>query len=173
MKTGPCETEKKKINVLRNILLSLMYAIFLPTILNLINSKSSKDEFKIDSTYILKSAIVFVASTAACTLIDYLWRNCLFFFQLYFLYILAFIKKGGNRMDYVILGLECLIFMWVLVWIYTEQVLKIYTILQLERNKNTVRNLQWEIFVFMACSAVQFYVLQRLLYSPVLFPIQS
>lgn len=76
-------------------------------------------------------------------------------------------------MDYVILGLECLIFIWVMVWIYTKQVIKIYAILQLEQNKNTVRSLQWEIFVFMACSAVQFYVLQRLLYSPVLFPIQS
>jgi hypothetical protein len=56
----------------RTILLSLLFAVVLPTLFNLINSKSSKEKFKFDSAYILKTTLTFVALTAVFVLIDYL-----------------------------------------------------------------------------------------------------
>lgn len=81
--------------------------------------------------------------------------------------------------NYIILGFELLIFLWVMSWAFTSQVMKIYALLQLEKNKNTGRalhtvgDLQWEIFTFLGCFAILFYVLQRLLFSPAVFALQS
>jgi hypothetical protein len=71
-------------------------------------------------------------------------------------------------MNYIILGLKVLIFLWVMSWIFTYEVMKIYALLQLERNKYVVRVMQWEIFVFIGCSVILFYVVNWLLSSPVL-----
>jgi hypothetical protein len=75
--------------------------------------------------------------------------------------------------NYIILGFELLIFLWVMSWAFTSQFMKIYALLQLEKNKNTGRALQWEIFTFLGCFAILFYVLQRLLFSPAVFALQS
>lgn len=58
--------------MIKNILLSLLFAVFLPTIFSILNSKSSAEKFKFDLAYILKTTLTFVALVAIFTLIDYL-----------------------------------------------------------------------------------------------------
>lgn len=58
--------------MIKNILLALLFAVFLPTIFSILNSKSSAEKFKFDLAYILKTSLTFIILMAVFVLIDYL-----------------------------------------------------------------------------------------------------
>lgn len=62
--------------MVKNILLSFVFAIVLPTIMNIIFTKSSNEKitsFVFNKTYIIKLVIVFLTLIIVFTLWDLLW----------------------------------------------------------------------------------------------------
>jgi len=61
--------------MIRNILLSLLFTVIIPSIANLISNKFFEGKVKFDAAYLKKITILFSLSFVLLTLLDYLWKE--------------------------------------------------------------------------------------------------